>query len=434
MKSKLVLLLLCTSLVFSLVSCKKSEKVIKNADECKVIKLWGGESLIGGDEIELGQDEWLLSKLVKEYNDSHSDVNIEYTYIEDEESMFQLLRTSMVSNEELPDMAILTSESYVREMSQCLLPLNDMISKEDKEHIQFWDTVTDTDGTILAYPIAGAQVSFLAYNKELAKEAGLDLENNPPKNADEFLALLEDVKSKGIQPIIASDYGFNGLYAYLFTKWWIQNDIENPATEICNGKMTFAQDKAFIDSMQMAQDCYKKGYINVDYATNDISLTQFIQGKALFYATDNCAYDEILKSMKDNLGYMEVPDYSDNCNFPGINFGGCGQCIGIVNKTQYATECNDFLSWLLNRENCIKMNNKYGTLPMRDDIQVEDLPRITTEDYKKIFYLKDRVVSFPYAYMGMELSKKYWTYGCETLINKRSPEKLAETLDNELKK
>ncbi|EFF7861770.1 hypothetical protein AO176_005237 [Escherichia coli] len=66
------------------------------------IKVWIGGSIVGEDELDKSQDSWVLSKLLKQYEDEHG-VKIKLTYFEDEEAMVQLIANNERSNKEVPD-------------------------------------------------------------------------------------------------------------------------------------------------------------------------------------------------------------------------------------------------------------------------------------------------------------------------------------------
>ncbi|HAJ2694825.1 MULTISPECIES: hypothetical protein [Gammaproteobacteria] len=89
----LIAALLVTMLV-GLTGCKSG-----TGDE---IKVWIGGSIVGEDELDKSQDSWVLSKLLKQYEDEHG-VKIKLTYFEDEEAMVQLIANNERSNKEVPD-------------------------------------------------------------------------------------------------------------------------------------------------------------------------------------------------------------------------------------------------------------------------------------------------------------------------------------------
>ncbi|WP_147273206.1 ABC transporter substrate-binding protein [Anaerobacterium chartisolvens] len=417
-----ILLILCLST--ALISCNKKT-------DAKVINFWSGWSLIGDEELENSQDEWLLKRLLKEYDDMNEDIQIKFTYVEDEDAMFQMLKTSMLDAKDAPDIVVLQNESYVKEIAGILLPLNTYIDKQFIDNNTFWETVTTGKGDIIGYPVAGCEVSLILYNKDIIKQAGLDFENAPPKTSDEFMDVLEAIKAKGIQPIIASESEFNNLYTTLFSTWWLQDAEEGQLKKLMDGTAKFSEDKLFIDSLKYSQECFEKGYINVDYITNTTSQMDFIQGKAAFYPTSNCEFGIFYEAMGDQLGMLPIPRAKSHSK--DLNFGGVNQCISVIKSTKYPKECNDIISWMLNKENSIKMYKTFKTLPVRKDVSIEDLGWKDDELYEEIFRLKDSVQIYPYAVMGTELREMFFRLGAQTQVNKMKAEELAKALDDKIK-
>ncbi|WP_431188869.1 extracellular solute-binding protein, partial [Klebsiella pneumoniae] len=74
----------------------------------------------------------------------------------------------------------------------------------------------------MGYPIGGTEVTFIAYNKEIFRNAGIDVENNPPQTYDDFFSVCEAISGTGVTPIVASSDGWNELYLQVFSKRWVQ--------------------------------------------------------------------------------------------------------------------------------------------------------------------------------------------------------------------
>ena len=159
-------------IVFNFTACNGSTQ--------NVVSVWIGGSIVGEDELEDAQDTWIVSQLLKEYEEAN-DVKIELTYFEDEEAMVQLIANNGRSNNEVPDIACVYSSEIIRDMSDVVYPITNYISTEEKENIMFWETVTDNGKgldeakEVYGYPIGGTEVTFIAYNKELFSKANIDV-------------------------------------------------------------------------------------------------------------------------------------------------------------------------------------------------------------------------------------------------------------------
>lgn len=215
MKKALKLLLaaaLLVTMLLGLSGCKNDSN-----DE---VKVWIGGSIVGEDELNRPQDTWVLSRLLKQFENEHS-VKIKLTYFEDEEAMVQLIANNERSNKEVPDFACLYSSEILRDMADTIYPLTKYLSEDEKSNILFWETVSKNSkgikeaDEILGYPIGGTEVTFIAYNKETFRNAGIDVENDPPQTYDDFFSICETISATGVTPIVASSDGWNELYLQL---------------------------------------------------------------------------------------------------------------------------------------------------------------------------------------------------------------------------
>ena len=348
-------------------------------------------------------------------------------YFEDENAMYQMIKGSVGSGEE-PDIFITLSGRYLENFDGLLLPLNDMLSDDLIETVIGWDTVTDGDGNILGVPAAGCDGTYISYNKELIEKAGLDFENSPPQTMDEMLDAMEKISDAGILPIITSDEGWNSLHSSLFGKWWLQQEDDDIIQRLMSDDVDFEKDKPFLDSFRIANECYEKGYINKDFITNEDSLTQFINGQGAMYIS--CAYlSSLLEEMGDNQGIIPIPEFSSDCNYPNMNFGGSNQCAVVLNTTKEKEECGNLLNWLFNKNNSIAMQKVYSGLPGRTDITVEDLG---WEDHllqKELPNLQHYTKMYPELFLSPSQTDVYFKYGPEVIAGNMPVEEFARRMN-----
>lgn len=414
-------------IVFNFTACNGSTQ--------NVVSVWIGGSIVGEDELEDAQDTWIVSQLLKEYEEAN-DVKIELTYFEDEEAMVQLIANNGRSNNEVPDIACVYSSEIIRDMSDVVYPITNYISTEEKENIMFWETVTDNGKgldeakEVYGYPIGGTEVTFIAYNKELFSKANIDVETNPPKNFDEFYAICETLKNNNITPIVASDDGWNELYLQVFAKEWVQYSGDANIIEISQGVKKFSDDKYLIASLKTASDYFNKGFINSDYATNTDAPTLFANGQGAMFSCSNYDLNMFESIMGENLGVFILPDFSgDNIVYSNISFGGCNQCLSTFNNSKNREEAIKIIKWLANKENNIKMVQKFGCFPNRSDITLSEYDDNPSDIITKIYPLLPYAHSTPDYLMPMKVYSDFYRYSLSVMIGQMSTDEFIEKLD-----
>lgn len=431
MKRKLLALLLAclmiSSTLFVFSSCSSSN------DE---ITVWIGGSIVGEDELEESQDSWIISQLLQEYEELN-DVKIKLTYFEDEEAMVQLIANNGRSDNEVPDIACVYSSEIIRDMADVVYPITDYISDEEKQSIMFWETVTnngkglDQAEEVYGYPIGGTEVTFIAYNKAIFASAGIDVESNPPKTFDEFYAICERLKAEGVTPIVASDDGWNELYLQVFSKEWVQYSGDANIIEMSQGTKKFADDQALINSLKTANTYFENGFINSDYATNTDAPTLFANGQGAMFSCSNYDLNMFESIMGDNLGAFILPDFSDgDVVYSNISFGGCNQCLSTFNGSKNKEEAIKIIKWLANKENNIRMVQKFGCFPNRNDIALSEYDDNPSEIIAKVYPLLPYAHSTPDYLMPMKVYSDFYRYSLSVMIGQMTPEEFVAKLDD----
>ena len=424
-----IVLLLATVILVSLLSstgCSQND----NQSEKVVLEFWAGYCMVGDEELEINQESWVLTQQIKKYNSLQDEVHINYTFIEDEEAMLQMLKASNYSKEALPDIIVTWGGTNLEFLKEVLMPISRYFSQSDIAEMTGWENLS-VDGEIYACPVTGNNVTFFAYNKQIVELAGLNFESNPPSSLEDFDNSLSIIKSLGFTPIVAGDDGSNWLYTDVFAKWWLQSSGIDSIKSLRLGTSSFIDDQGFIESFEIAQRFYQNGYINTDYATNEDYYSQFINGKAALYPTFIYERGYLLEDLGTNLGILEIPDISANCLYPGLNFGGCNQGIGVINTTSNPEKCIEFIKWITNRENSIEQNKVYRGFPIRRDITLSDLDLENDFIMQQLLPLLDKtVVSLDNSlYTIDDFGDTFRKLGTKTLICQMDIRDFARALD-----
>ncbi|OPA76066.1 ABC transporter substrate-binding protein [Paenibacillus selenitireducens] len=189
-----------------------------------------------------------------------------------------------------------------------LLALNDILSELGIADSFFSLREFTIDGKVYGLPESGFIEGFF-YNKKLFEDAGVQV----PKTWDEFLAVCEALKAKGITPIAlgagAGDgWAANMLLNSLFVGLGGPEIQEGFAT----GKTKWT-DAPVVDAMKRLKELKDKGYIDknvlgLKYAQGQAN---FYTGKAAMLFDGSWAINAIIgdtSTIKDAAGYFRFPD------------------------------------------------------------------------------------------------------------------------------
>lgn len=146
------------------------------------LTFWVTEALSNEDDMQSPEEDWLISKLCRQFEDEHPGVTINMVAYPSGDEVHQIFKAAAMTDE-CPDIVSVWAGNQLFELEDLLVDLTDLIPAEDKEAIIAWDTVTlnmEAGNKILAYPNSGNEICGLFYNRQILSQCGLDYDTNPP--------------------------------------------------------------------------------------------------------------------------------------------------------------------------------------------------------------------------------------------------------------
>lgn len=385
---KTIAILLALMLLLSLAACAKTtdtdqpkdaaqtgaESAGEQAQEEKTLTFWVSEAMNNEADMQSPEEDWLISKLCRKFEDAHPGVTIDLVSYPNGEEIHQLFKAAAMTDE-CPDVLCVWAGNQLFQLEELLVDLTDLIPDADKEEIIAWDTVTlnmEAGNKILAYPNSGNEICGIFYNRQILSACGLDYDANPPADLDAFQADLQTIKDAGYTPIYATDSGWGHSFLTAFAAWWPQLSGSARVASDGRAETAFSDDAGFLQAMQIPTDLYAQGYINADYASAADDLAQFLTGNAAFLATGNWNAATCTDALgKENVGFIAPPS-PNNAQNKNAAIGGVGQGIAVSKTCKDPELAVEFLSFLNNRENHLELTKHLSKLPYRSDITADD--------------------------------------------------------------
>jgi len=356
------------------ISCKPSEPKKAASSGPVTLTMWCS-AYYTPEETKKPQDEWMISQAIKEFEAENPNIKVELSITTPSPETFAKFKAAALAKNG-PDIINLWSGSYLFDLKDVVLRLNDLIPKDDLESITAWNAVTGdfkAGGDILAYPV-GTNFGILIYNKKLVKAAGLDFDAKPPRTTEDFYKALAAIKATGVLPLV-QDATSGSLVIHAAGYWWVQESGYDGLVALGSGAKKFADDKGLADMLAYCQSLYKAGFINKDAATSSDSGARFYAGKAAMRSGGTWDIKDAQAALgQDNVGVLALP--SAPSPSPKINakvVGGAGDCTAIASYTKHPAEAMKFLSFLNSKKVAISVCKNMGCFPVRKDISVTDL-------------------------------------------------------------
>ena len=308
---------LCVVMTVSLCSCagcRKKEET--KAKEKETIELW--------HYWDIPDNQRHLEELVEQFNKMQEDIEIEVSYIPDEDFKKQLALA--MSEEKMPDIALVDSSDF--QFLHQMKPFADLTDEipELREYSEKALAPCSVNGRIYGQPF-GVNCTAMFYNKKILEKAGCKV----PENWEEFKEVAEKVSDKTIKGFaITALQTEESMYEFLPILWSMGGDIHSINT--ATGQQAFL----FLKEME------QEGSLSLQ----SISLTmgdltnQFIKGKIAMMFNSSMAIDSIREGNPDlEFGVAAIP-----CGNPQVTVAG-GEILAVADNEnkEYAIQFLKFL-------------------------------------------------------------------------------------------
>ncbi|MBO9608380.1 MAG: sugar ABC transporter substrate-binding protein [Paenibacillaceae bacterium] len=395
-------------------------------EDVKLVFWNSGYPTIDANNKNKTREEFYIVQAIKRFEQAHPGVTIELQDIPSNDQMFTKFQTASIAKNG-PDLTILWSGSYMLKYKQFLEPMDSYFTKEERARIAGWDAVAEgfkPDGKLYGVPFSTDGIFVLFYNKKILADAGIDPEKNPAKNVNDFTAMLQKIKDKGVTPLgLQMPVNF-----WHIPSFWIAQTLTSAGLdELVQGKRNF-NDPKLAAIMKSWNQLYDKGLTMMDGSNQARQL--FYKGEVAMVLAGNKTITEARKALGDNFGMMKVPDYNESVQIHDGGVGGVGNAFVVTNYSKNKKEAVEFIKFLMSKEEQInKIKTGEGSLTIVNDINTNDYidePLIRTmQDWAS----KPSAIFWPDNVFPAELTSEIASMQALVFTGKMSPEEFLDKMD-----
>jgi multiple sugar transport system substrate-binding protein len=258
----------------ALAGCGGSQTEVQSAGSGKsyngpkvTLSFWNGFTAEDGD---------YMRRMVEEFSSQNKKINVSMNAVEWADYYQKV--PSAVQSGKGPDVGVLHITQLATNAARgVIIPLDDLTNTLNIKEGDFVPVVWDAglyNGKRYGIPLDIHPLGFW-YNKGTMEKAGLD-PNKPPQTRDDYMAALEQMKSKGIQGHWVSPFFFTGGLTFQALIYQFGGRLYNE-----NGTKATFNSQAGVDALTWMVDLVKEGYSPKDIAQDD-EYTAFQNGKNAF--------------------------------------------------------------------------------------------------------------------------------------------------------
>jgi ABC-type glycerol-3-phosphate transport system substrate-binding protein len=259
-------------------------------------------------------------------------------------------------------------------------PLNDLISKSVLANINpvTIQACTDSDGKLWGLPFLN-DLKYLAYNKRMLKEAGIDV-SKMTNSWKDFTSMCEKVKQAGMVPITWANKEGYGCELWCLNNMYQYFDETQELIDFFVKGENF-NDPRLKDAADKYKYLYKKGYLwpggeTADYASYYFPM--FSSEKAAFIWMMNSKWYTVVRQgeiAEDNVGYMKLPLFG-NARLANV-MPTLDYVFAMAKWTKYPEETAKALSYFVNEKWMKRLFTGYNQTVAYKGLKVEDTSELT---------------------------------------------------------
>ncbi|PUU94448.1 ABC transporter substrate-binding protein [Halanaerobium sp.] len=228
--------------------------------EAVTVEYW---NLFGGGDAEF------MDSIVKEFNETHADINVDVTRLEWSE-YYTKLKTATASGNG-PDLAI-SHVTRVKELADegLIVPLDELGKSVGIKWDEYNSNIlsgSEINGKIYAVPLDTHPLVYY-YNKEFLAEADLLAEDGTPKMEGSFKDFLAELKAESSAKYPMTNWTKLTEEGH-YRVWWSLYSQLDGAPVITDDKVTLDKEKA-VRAIKYMKDLYDKEYspLHSEYMEN----------------------------------------------------------------------------------------------------------------------------------------------------------------------
>ena len=343
MKKKILSLLLAGLMIsVSLAGCGNTKSEEKKGESSESSELPGNQKLT----VMLSNSDSGNSAVetVLEMAADKMGIEIEFDVYPDEQ-MMSVLNTKLATGN--------ASDVIIHNIGVATLPAKKLAVLEGDwtKHIseQSLPMTVDGEGNVLKAPFSSASAFGLLYNKEVLKNAGVEL---PIKNFKEFKEACVKIQSKGVTPVYLSNK--ENWTAQIWMLSTIQPALFGDpefAIKMAKNEVTPKENDKLVKLMDNFVELRDSGYVNEDYmsATNVMAEQSLMDGKTAFYAGFSKLNNYSREEYEAKLGMMNTPLWDDESDSV-VDVGQAGNFLSVPADNENAELAKEFVNTLLSQE------------------------------------------------------------------------------------
>ena len=441
MKKKMLSFLLTAATACSLVACGTGNQTATEGSNA------AGTEVAASDEAS-GEVETVTLMLqtsdysngmeaVVDYINNNTDkfgAKVEVEKVPDGDEGEQIIQVRYAGGEDVPDILYFQPVAYANtriDMAENFVDISDDDFSDVYDDSYIKGAGYLLDGKLYGAPIGTVGGQFMFYNKDVLKAAGI---NEVPTTWDDFIADCDKIKANGVTPVYYSAADTWTLQIIPLMGWYSDYEPQDAvkfAEEMGTNQKHWSEMTGFIDSIAKTKELVDDGYVQDTYLSDTYQQAQqaLLDGTCAFYPQGSWVIDELNKIDKEKadstIGAFLIP-LADKLYQPQ----SVSKCFYVSKNGKNPELAEKIMQAIVSKDGQQAYFDAQPGIPMAKGVTAELAG--ANVDIKNI---SDTVEgSFQWTDFCKYSKGPLETYVSEVLVGTKTPEDVAEALDDDFAK
>ena len=321
-------------------------------------------------------EDFYVFQAIERFQEANPTISVTLETLPGGPELFTRYRTASVAQNG-PDVMGMWSGTYMLALKEFLEPVGTHFTDEERAQLTGWEAVNENfdpsapPEELYGVPAGSDGVTVLYYNKQLLESAGVNPEQQWVTNVDEFFEALDAIAGTGVTPLALD----TNSIVWQVLLYWIGQTVGG--AEGINGLTVGDRNFSDPELVQIVSDWQRVAEYTVPGAETmegSQALQLFAEEQSAMTSGGFGTIDNAREFFGDNLGMVNMPDYSADAPITGGGIGGPGVAFVVSNYSENIDAAYQLVKFLQSPEELtLRAESGEGHLVNLTDINAEEL-------------------------------------------------------------
>lgn len=321
-------------------------------------------------------EDFYVYQAIARFQEANPSISVKLETFPGGPDLFTKYRTASVAKNG-PCVMGMWSGTYMLSLKDFLEPVGTYFTEDERALLTGWEAVNENFDPnapaeeLYGVPAGSDGVTCLFYNKALLAEAGINPEEQWVTNVDELFEALDAIAATGVTPLVMD----HNAIIWQVLLYWIGQTVGGAEgiNSLASGERNFS-DPELVEIVANWQRLAEYTIPGAETMEGAQAFQLFAEEQAAMITGGFGTIDNGQDFLGDDLGMINMPDYSADASLTGGGIGGPGVAFVVSNYCEHKEAAFELVKFLMSKEELIRRaESGEGHLVNLADIDASEL-------------------------------------------------------------